>query len=245
MKKLIFALMAALSTLTLAAETQKINFDEAQTTEIKQIVRDYLLENPQILMEMQLALQNHQEEMQQEMSKMVIDEVSNNTNTPFFGDMDNAELVLVEFTDFACPFCRSMWPHTQRLLEEYDGKLALKVVNTPILGDYSYETAKIAQALWQKDPEKWRSYQKELMISRSNTPQAVLKKIVTSFDLDWDVTFEQAQSDEIAAIIEANIGYADSIGLRGTPLYILSNGQIFNGAVGYDVLNNAIKEALK
>ncbi len=244
MKKYIFALMGAISAFAATAEVEK-QFNEAQTTEIQEIVRDYLLDNPQMLVEMQMALQNHQEDMQQEMAKIIVQDVTKNNNIPFFGDMDNAELVLIEFTDYACPFCRSMWPHTQRLLEEYKGKLAIKVINSPILGEYSYETAKIAQAIWQQNPEKWRSFQKELMVSRSNVPQGVLKKIVGSLDLDWDEVSTKAQSDEITAIVESNLDYANSVGLRGTPLYILSNGEIFNGAVGFDVLNQAIKKALE
>lgn len=245
MKKYVFAFIASMGILTTAsAETPKKYFDEAQTTEIEQIVRAYLLENPQMLVEMQMALQDHQEEMQQEMSKIVVQEVTKDSNIPFFGDADKAEVVLIEFTDFACPFCRSMWPHTQRLLKEYEGKLAIKVVNSPVLGEYSFETAKIAQAIWEKDHEKWRTFQKELMVSRSNVPQGVLKKIVESLDLEWDAISERAKSDDMTAIVGANLNYADAAGLRGTPLYILGDGQIFNGAVGYDVLNKAIKEFL-
>ncbi len=242
MKKILIATTALLLPFLGYAAVDK-QFDAAQKEEIKQIIQEYLIENPHILFDMQAALEVKQQEMMKDIQLSMVSDVTADANVPFFGDMDTAELVLVEFIDFSCGFCRSMWPHVQRLVEEHDGKLAVKVVNSPILGEYSFEAAKVAQAIWEKDPVKWRAFQKEMMVGRSAPPKSLWKKIVESLELDWDEINTRAQSEEIAGFIQTNMDYAENAGLRGTPLYILSNGESFNGAVGFDVLNKAIRAA--
>lgn len=40
------------------------------------------------------------------------------------GDLNTAEVVVVEFSDLECPFCKRFHPTMQQIVEEYDGQIA-------------------------------------------------------------------------------------------------------------------------
>ena len=107
----------------------------------RSIVRQGMLADPQILVEASDALRDRQ-------TAPLIASSRSALETPFASSWKGAEkpeVVLVEFYDYACPYCKASNPHVDRLLKEKPG---LRVVyrELPILGDNSIEAARLSLA---------------------------------------------------------------------------------------------------
>ena len=106
----------------------------------EQRVRDYLVENPQVLVE---SLQRMQEERQRpaetdEIGQIIAarsDEIFHDPATPVGGN-PQGDVSIVEFFDYNCPYCRRV-ASTLVEIEESDPKLRLVYKEWPILGPNS------------------------------------------------------------------------------------------------------------
>ena len=100
------------------------------------IVRDYLLANPEVLVEAG-------DRLQQRRLASAVDQHRAALETPYAGAFKgnpNGDVVLVEFFDYACGYCRAANVHLDRLIKEDPG---LKVVfrEMPVLGEASVQAA--------------------------------------------------------------------------------------------------------
>jgi protein-disulfide isomerase len=119
---------------------ETVNVSDRAT--IEKIVREYILNHPEILPEAMQNLQNR------ELAKVV---GANRTRieTPYAGAWEgaaDADVTLVEFFDYACGYCRSAMPDIARLLAE-DKKLKIVYREMPVLGEASYEAARVSLAV--------------------------------------------------------------------------------------------------
>ena len=197
--------------------------------QIEQIVRDYLLANPEIIPE---AV----EKLQQRQFAEAIDANRASYETPFAGAWAGAkdgDVVLVEFLDYACGFCRQSNPDIERLLEEDEN---LKVVwrELPVLGPGSEAAAAVSLAAARGgDFGEFHDTLFELgRPTEANIAEA--KKAV-------GVTATVSPAD-VRAELEKNYQLARAVGATGTPTFVLAD-QVLQGAVGYEALKTAIAEA--
>ncbi len=105
------------------------------------LVRSYLLENPEIIPEAMQRLQARE-------SARTIDSQRAALETPFAGAWAGAkdgDVVLVEFFDYACAYCRKSNPDVDRLLRE-DPKLKVVWREWPVLGPDSESAARVSLA---------------------------------------------------------------------------------------------------
>ncbi len=194
------------------------------------IVRQGLLANPAILSETIDALRDSQ-------YQPVLAARRADIETPFASSWKGAakpEVTLVEFYDYACPYCKASNPVIDRLIQEEKG---LRVVyrELPILGPDSVTAARLSlaasklgrcgefhDALW--------SAGRPAPATNAAAAQAV--GIAPAPQPDPQVESELAR----------NLDLASKLGATGTPLFVVGN-KVMNGAVGYDALKQAIAEA--
>jgi protein-disulfide isomerase len=196
------------------------------------IVRQGLLADPQILNEGVQALRDAQ-------YAPVLTDNRAAIETPFASSWKGAEkpeVTLVEFFDYACPYCKASNPAVDRLLQEDKG---LRVVyrELPILGPDSVTAARLS--LQASKLGRFAQFHDALW--EAGRPAA-------------DTIATAAQSAGIApappedAAIEAELArnqkLAGELGATGTPLFVVGD-RVMNGAVGYDALKDAIAEARK
>ena len=108
---------------------------------VEHVVHDYILENPEILPEAMNELQRRQSAQQ-------LAGVRSTVETPFPGAVlgnPNGKVTLVEFTDFACGYCRQSLPDVKALIEN-NPDLRIVVRELPIISPQSPEAAKMALA---------------------------------------------------------------------------------------------------
>jgi protein-disulfide isomerase len=199
--------------------------DRAQ---IETIVREYILANPEIIPEAVKRLQDR------DLAK-AIDANRAAFETPFAGAWAGAkdgDVVLVEFFDYACGFCRAAHPDIARLLEE---DKALKVVwrELPVLGEDSVAAAQVSLAAAKQG--RFRAFHDRLFAAGRPDPAAVAAARQAA-----GVT--AAPSPEFQREIEQNFELARAINATGTPTFVIGD-RVIQGAVGYQTLKDAIAEA--
>ena len=198
----------------------------------RSIVRQGMLADPQILVEASDALRDRQ-------TAPLIASSRSALETPFASSWKGAEkpeVVLVEFYDYACPYCKASNPHVDRLLKEKPG---LRVVyrELPILGDNSIEAARLSLAASKAG--RFRQFHDALYAAGRPAPDtnAAAARVA-------NIAPAPAQDPAIEAELKRNFEIASRLGATGTPLFVVGD-RVLNGAVGYDALKQAIEAASK
>ena len=220
-------------------------FTDEQTVEIKTIVREYLLENPQILQEMITALEVQNQEEQARQAAAAISENRDqliNPGAAFVAGNPEGDVTLVEFFDYMCTFCRAALPDLNRLLEE-DPNLRLVYIDYPVLADRSVASLVASSAsIAAAKQGKYVELHQRLMGHEDQLQEQDVLKIAQDIGLDMEQLVEDMNADPTIVRIEANMELAEKLGITGTPSFVLGD-KVIEGAVGYDALLAAITAA--
>jgi protein-disulfide isomerase len=192
-------------------------------------IRSYLLEHPEILPEAMERLRARE-------TAQAVGQHRTAIETPFHGAWAGAaqpDVVLVEFFDYACGFCRASNPDIQRLLRE-DDRLRVVWREYPVLGPSS-ERAAIA-SLAAARAGRFRAFHDRLYAAGRPT-EATIAAARQSVGLG-----DVALTDEFRREVERNYELARAIGATGTPTWVIGD-QVLQGAVGYEALKAAVAAA--
>ena len=123
-------------------------FEPAEVEAIEKVLRDYLLEHPEILVEALnvYETQRREAELAQQRRAVIenLDALQNDPDSPSLGNPDG-DVVLVEFFDYRCPYCKVTAPRIQHLLATDPG-LRVVMKELPILSEESVGAARAALA---------------------------------------------------------------------------------------------------
>jgi protein-disulfide isomerase len=195
----------------------------------RESVRDYLLENPEILPEAMDVLRARE-------AAKVVSANRSALETPFAGAWAGAadgDVVLVEFFDYACGYCRKSNADIDRLLRE-DPKLKVVWREWPVLGPDSEAAARASLAAARAG--RFKPFYDSLFAAGRPTPEA-LAQARAAVGVGGELP--AADSDRE---LSRNFQLARSLEATGTPTFVVGD-QIFQGAVGYEALRDAIREA--
>ena len=238
--------MAALAVTLLA---QQGVADEAQPAsdlpveQVEEIVRDYLMREPEIIYQALEELQRRQAAEQEKRRKEMLvsrrDDLVNDPATPVAGNPDG-DVALVEFFDYRCGFCRRVMSSMQALMEEDDN---LKVVfkELPVLGEDSVRAARAALASQQQDKSLYLDFHFALM-SANDLSAAGISALAADVGLDPDQLALDMESEAVSDAIEANYQLASALGIEGTPAFVVGDNLV-PGAVDKARLATLIEEA--
>ncbi|MEA3016270.1 MAG: hypothetical protein QOI38_992, partial [Sphingomonadales bacterium] len=199
-------------------------------------VRRYLLAHPEVLPEAMERLQAREAEAAQRAVAPVVDRHRAALETPYHGAWAGAErpdVVLVEFFDYACGYCRASNPHVERLLRE-DPRLRVVWRDFPVLGPASEQAA--AASLAAARAGRFRPFH-DALFGAGRPSVATIAAARQAAGLG-----EVALNEEARHELERNIELAREIGAVGTPTFVVGD-QVLQGAVGYEALRDAIAEA--
>ena len=194
-------------------------------------LRGWLVANPDVLPEMADALQKQEAQAR-------LAEVGGTVTRPFPGAvLGNPEgtRTLVKFTDYGCTYCRSSEQDVQRLLAA-DPNLRVVIREWPIF-DGSEEAARMALAAAEQG--KYAAFYKAMFAGGQPSPASVARAAQAA-GLDMARARAFAASDAVAAELAQNMQLARTLGFTGTPAWV-AEGQIVEGAVGYDGLKAALE----
>ena len=200
--------------------------DEAR---VGQIVHNYVMENPELL---PAAM----EELERKQASAAVAPRLAQFQTPYAGAWAGAQdgdVVLVEFFDYACGYCRATNATVDRLLAE-DPKLKVVWRELPVLGPDSQEAA--VASLAAAEQGRFRQFHTALFAGGRPTPQAVAQAQAQAGVRPAAATEGHRQE------LSRNMELANAIRATGTPTFVVGE-QVFHGAVPYEDLKAAIDRA--
>jgi protein-disulfide isomerase len=232
--------------LAAAAPAAEPSFSEPQKTEIEKIIRDYLVTHPEVLQEAIAELDKRQAAADTEKAKAA---VSANAATLFDSPRQvvlgnpKGDVTLVEFFDYNCGFCKGALPALVDLMKD-DGKLKVVLKEFPVLGPGSVEAAKVAVAVRMQDKsgKKYLDFHQKLLGGRGKADKARALAVAKEVGMDMARLDKDMASDEVRVSLEESLKLAETLGLNGTPSYVIGDDVVV-GAVGMDALRGKIAMA--
>jgi protein-disulfide isomerase len=214
----------------------------AELDEFEQRVREYLLKNPEVIMEALQILQQRQRAAEAEDLKRTIaqrrEELLNDPASPVGGN-SSGDVTVVEFFDYNCPYCRRVAP-TVVDLEEADPDLRLVYKEFPILGPGSQFAARAALA--SRRQGKYVPFHNALMQATEQVTEESVIETAGEVGLDIEQLRADMQDPTIQAAIARNLQLADALGITGTPSFIIGD-EVVPGAVDLRTLQSLIARA--
>lgn len=227
-----------------AWSSQHNEFNTEQTEAIERIIRNYLLKNPEVVVE---ALENMREKQAQDDAERVRavlqqkqDELVNDPGSPVGGN-PKGDVTIVEFFDYRCPYCKRVAPSLARLMKE-DGNIRFVYKEWPILGDMSVLAARAALAARKQG--KYREFHDALMNARASLSEAVIFSLAEGIGLNVDQLKSDMDEGEIDVIFARNMALASSLSITGTPAFVIGD-QLIPGAIGFEALKLRVRLARK
>lgn len=190
--------------------------------------RSFLLDNPDMLPQMVEAYEA------QEAEKRLAD-MGGEVFTPFPGVVlgnPQGTRVLVEFTDYNCPYCEASLKDVNRLVAE-DSNLKVVVREWPI---FEGSDAASRMALAAGLQGKYAAFHDAMFASGD------VRAAAAAAGLDMARAEADAASDAVTAEIANNLELARALGFTGTPAWVAGRKPM-GGAVGYDKLKAALDES--
>lgn len=227
--------------LAAAAPLPALALDDAQKKEIGEFIKEYLVENPEILLDVQEALQKKQEDQQQAKAKSAIsDNEKSIYNSPYDIALGNPEgdVTIVEFFDYNCGYCKRALSDMDEILKE-DKNVRFVLKELPILGPDSLAAHKVSAAFRDLAPEKYGEFHRTLLGTEGRaTEESAIALASTMGVSEADIRKTMTEKPHDDAVREA-YSLANDLGITGTPSYVLGNEMVF-GAVGVDDLRAKI-----
>lgn len=240
MKRVLAAAALALALIG-PAQAQAPALDKAT---IEQIVRDLIRREPEIVLEALDALEKRGEARQREAAKQALNErrreLENDPDMPVAGN-PQGRVVIVEFFDYRCPYCKRMAaPIKELLAAEKDVKLVRR--DWPILGPPSVIASRAALAARAQGEQRYEKFHDAMMTARVQLDENSIFQIARESGLDIDRLRRDMESPRIAAILQKTDALARALAFTGTPGFAIGDALV-PGAVDLATLKNLVAAA--
>jgi len=227
-----------------AAPAQSVS--EAQRGEFEKIIRNYLINNPEVLQEAIAELEKRQAKAEAEKHKVAVkDNADALFNSPRHVVVGNpkGDVTFVEFFDYNCGYCKRALEDMNALMKA-DPKLRVVLKEFPVLGPASMDAARVGVAVRMQDKtgKKYLEFHQKLLTGRGQVDKARALAAAKEVGMDVARIERDLGSDEVRASIEESFKLAEKLGLNGTPSYVIG-GDVVVGAVGLATLREKINGA--
>ena len=227
------------------------SFSESQEQEIGEIIRAYLMENPEVIIEAVNAYSERERIAAAEQNRLAalsnLDRLLDPATAYIHGkDASKAKVAVIEMFDYHCGFCKRA-VGLMRDMTEDDEDVKVVFRELPILRPESELAAEMALAA--REQGKFIDFHFALMESSGVLTEARIKDIAREQGLDVARLEAAAKRPEIDVAISANRELAQELGVDGTPAFIIASldGEYLEIVTGFradDVLSH-IEEAKK
>jgi len=222
-------------------------FSDAQKAAIRDLVKDFILKNPEVLQEALVELDRRQKDNELQARLKITQDKTGPLYTAkhnaAFGN-PNGDVTIVEFFDYNCGFCKRALGDLQKMMAE-DKNVRVITKDFPVLGPGSVEAATVALAAKQQlSTDKLWLFHQKLLATRGQVGKQQALDAAKDAGADMAKLTRDLDSPAVRAAIEENIQIADALGLTGTPSYVVGD-DIVVGAVGFAELKTRIDNLRK
>jgi protein-disulfide isomerase len=239
-------LAAATALTALPAVAQPATFSPEQRREIERVIKEYLVSHPEVLQEAINELEKRQAAAEAERNKAAL--VSNRElllNSPRQVVLGNpqGDVTMVEFFDYNCGYCKRAMMDMLELMKA-DPKLRVVLKELPILGEESVEAAQVAVAVRMQDKTgaRYLDFHQKLFANRGRIGKAQALAAAKASGADMGRLEKDMQSPEVAATLQEGLQLAQTLGINGTPGYVIGES-VVAGAIGVAPLRQQIEKA--
>lgn len=220
-----------------SAQSAENEFSAKQKQEINQMIRDYILEHPEILPEAIQILQDRAKTaaIDKHYAGLYEDGFSH------VGGNLNGDITIIEFFDYNCAYCKHALDTIEKLKQD-DKNLRVIYKEFPILSESSYTAAKAAMAAIEQG--KYESFHTALLRNTGKLTEDRIFEIARDIGLDEQKLIKDMTSPIMDRNIKINRGLADTLGINGTPGFVIGT-EIIPGALPYEELVRLIEKARK
>lgn len=212
-------------------------------TEVERIVRDYLMEHPEVIFD--AVRQMEVKENEGRMSKMR--DGAKKYAAEIFGEPDaivtgnpSGDVTIVEFFDYRCTYCRKIVPELSQLVKQ-DGNIRLVLKEFPILSKDSELASRAAVASVAQG--KYWDFHLALMAAEEISPDAIMA-IAKNVGLNVEKLKADMMSEKTGLVIVRNHTLAQKLGIEATPTFYIGDVP-YSGALPLSELKKAVEEARK
>lgn len=160
---------------------------------------------------------------------------------PFFGP-ENAEVTIVEYSDFQCPYCTRVVPTINQIKEKYGDRVKIVFKDFPLSSHpYAQKAAEAAQCAHEQG--RFWEYHDTLFANQGSLGIASLKQYASGLGLDTEQFNSCLNSGKYAAEVQEDFSDGRAAGVSGTPTFFI-NGKKLVGAQPFSVFESAILDEL-
>lgn len=210
--------------------------------EIEALVRDYILQHPEIILESVAIMQAREEAQKSAAAKQALVDnraaLERDPADPVLGNPDG-DVTIVEFFDYQCGYCKTMMKPLLDLVQE-DGNIRLILKEFPILGPES-ETAAVASLAAQRQG-KYEIFHTALLGLRGRLSTEAIWQVALEAGLDIETLKKDMADPALQQHIRKSYQLAQALEIQGTPAFTIGN-QIIPGAVSKEQLAELVAEA--
>ncbi|WP_022707402.1 MULTISPECIES: DsbA family protein [Paracoccus] len=231
MKRMIAALVmgTALAGPALSFDIQSMSDEEKAA--FGEAVREYLVANPETLVEAITALEERQAQTAAMDDQQLITQNSEaifQDDHSWVGGNPDGDLTMVEFMDYRCGVCRQYNESVFDAVED-DGNIRLIVKEFPILGEDSERSSRFALSVKAlAGDDAYKAAHDALITLRSSASDDALRGIADEIGVDADKAIAGMQDDAVTEILRKNYELAQKMGIQGTPSFVIGD-QLLRG----------------
>jgi len=216
-----------------AADTSM--FSDPQKRGIEQVVKDYLIQNPEVLIEVQGALEVKMAKEEAERTRKLVaenaQELYRHPDAPVAGNPDG-DITVVEFFDYNCGYCKRGFHNVLELIEK-DPNVRVVFKEFPILSKDSEEAAKIALAARMQG--KYWEMHRAMIENKGRVTEAFALEAAGKLGLDVEKLKADKESETVKAELARVEALARKMNISGTPHFLVGNEGI--GGAPEDLLD--------
>jgi protein-disulfide isomerase len=213
--------------------------------DVEEVVAKWIQANPRAIIasvaNMQKAeMENKSKDAQKNIATKK-DELFNDKKSPQYAP-SGYDVTVVEFFDYGCGYCKKAQATVEELVKE-DKKVRIVYKEFPILGQPSLEMSTVGIAVNLVDPSSYKKFHDGMMKSNERGKDAALK-VAKAAGINMSKLESTLKNDsaKINEIIQSNLSLGGTIGINGTPGFVVGE-ELIPGALELAALKEKIAAA--
>ena len=216
----------------------------AQKQQFDALIRQYILDHPEVVIESLQAYQAKQRVAEQQEAQATLvalkDEIENDPAAPIAGN-PKGDVTIVEFFDYRCGYCKRVFPSLQTLMET-DGNIRYVFKEFPVLGPESVTASRAALAVWNLQPDKYFPFHAALLQARGNLTEERILQVAEEVGLEPAKVRDGMADPRVEEALQKNYALGRQINVNGTPAFIIG-GQLVPGAIDLATMKQLVASA--
>ncbi len=222
----------------------------AAPADLEEQVLQIIRKNPQVILEAVQEYQQRQYQEQQQQQQKLAEEFGRQLrenpravigDSPQLGS-NALRLILVEFSDFQCPFCARAHDTLKQFMAEHGKEVTLVYKHLPLTSIHP-EAMAAARAAWAAHRQgKFWEFHDELFANQSQLGDEFYVATAEKLGLNVEKFNRDRRSRAAERAVQRDLELASQLGIDGTPHFIL-NGLSFSGAQPLEVFEQTLQQA--